>query len=239
MRLFVNLVVTSLAYSNLQQNIAKFNKAYIGVLNSYLINGILNTAKESAKTKNEELLSAAVSAYEKLPRNKVIRSRDEIYLEYYQRTGETDKYLKYARGFCNNQLMRISIDSIESTNKLTSQLLEKLVKSGGLTMLDSSKIALIKASSANLEKNRISQSLNKFSWEVSQKSTDTNLLRDAMNWSKHSLELFPGKAAFLDTYANLLYKLGNKEDAITKEEEALQAAIKENYKDSNTMRKNS
>jgi thiol-disulfide isomerase/thioredoxin len=233
-----NLITTSLAYSNLQQNISKFNVIYQGIVNTFLSNGILNTVREAAISKNEDLLSSAVSAYDKLPKNSIIRSTDEIYLEYYQRTGETDKYLKYATDLCNNQLMQISVDSIENMDKKSARLFEKLFNSGVLSKFDSSKIVQLKASSANLERNKIGNSLNRYAWEVFKKESNTKLLQNAMLWSKRSLELSPDNVLFSDTYANILYKLGHKEEAISKEEETLKEAIKENYKDSNAMEEN-
>ena len=68
--------------------------------------------------------------------------------------------------------------------------------------------------------------------------SNKNALQDALRWSGRSLELSPNNALWLDTYANLLYKLGQEEKAITKEEEALHYADKNSAKGlSETLRK--
>jgi len=78
--------------------------------------------------------------------------------------------------------------------------------------------------------NRISETLNSITWEVFERVSDTKTLQDALRWSGRSLELSPKSSYKLDTYTNLLYKLGQKEEAIAKEEDALRFAEKKNIK---------
>ncbi|WPV67800.1 glycoside hydrolase family 2 protein [Chitinophaga sp. LS1] len=67
--------------------------------------------------------------------------------------------------------------------------------------------------------------LNNFAWEVFQHLEDTNALKAALSWSKRTLQ--EGEAiTFMDTYANLLYKLGKKDEAISVEEKAVNMAAK-------------
>ena len=75
-----------------------------------------------------------------------------------------------------------------------------------------------------MTRDRTSQKLNDIAWEVFGATSDKDALQKALGWSKRSLELFPENSASIDTYANLLYKLGQKEEAISKEEEALKYA---------------
>jgi tetratricopeptide (TPR) repeat protein len=65
--------------------------------------------------------------------------------------------------------------------------------------------------------------LNTFAWSVFENVSDKNILSSALSWSKRSVqqEENPG---FIDTYANLLYKLGQKDEAITWEQKALNLA---------------
>ena len=67
----------------------------------------------------------------------------------------------------------------------------------------------------------MSEKLNNISWKVFEEVSDKAMLQNALAWSKRSLELTPQNAGWMDTYANILYKLGQKEEAIAKEEEAL------------------
>jgi tetratricopeptide (TPR) repeat protein len=65
---------------------------------------------------------------------------------------------------------------------------------------------------------------------VFERVSNKKTLQDALRWSSRSLELSPNSSYKLDTYANLLYKLGQKEEAIAKEEEALRFANKKEVK---------
>lgn len=62
--------------------------------------------------------------------------------------------------------------------------------------------------------------LNDFAWTVFQNCPDMMCVSDALDWSKRS---FKDKAepAYMDTYANILYKMGKKDDAIAWEQKAL------------------
>lgn len=71
-----------------------------------------------------------------------------------------------------------------------------------------------------------SGNLNSFAWTAFENVKDKALLEKALGWSKQSLK-DGDNAAFLDTYANLLYKTGNNKEAIEQQTKALEAARKE------------
>ncbi len=62
--------------------------------------------------------------------------------------------------------------------------------------------------------------LNQYAWTVFENVKDASVLADALEWSKRS---FAAKEnpMFIDTYANILYKLGKKEEAIRWEQKAI------------------
>ena len=224
------LKVNSLAYKNLLKNKMIFAGKLFGYTHIYLLAGVMNTMRDAATSKNEQLLATVIEAYDQLPKISSLKQKDEIYMEYYQRTGDTDNYLKYATNFCNNQLMKISKDSIDKKDGLVIQLIEKQISAGVFAKIDSTQLAQLKEFSAHAERNRIGESLNNIAWEVFQKVSDKDVLYNALSWSKRSLELSPKNSLWLDTYANLLYKLGQKQEAISAEEEALCFAAKKNIK---------
>ena len=159
-------------------------------------------------------------------------------MEYYQRAGNTNKYLKYATGFCNNYLMKISKDSIDKKDQLTLQLIENQIKSGALAKIDSVQLAQLRQYPVHAERDKISESLNNVAWKFFETTSDKKALNDALSWSKRSLEIYPENPMWMDTYANLLYKLGKNEEAVALEEEALELVgkgSKEGFK--NTLQK--
>ena len=66
--------------------------------------------------------------------------------------------------------------------------------------------------------------LNQFAWTVFQNCSDETCLQNALAWSKRSFERdqTPG---FMDTYANILYRLGKKEEALQWEQKAMDTAM--------------
>ncbi|MGN6509250.1 MAG: thioredoxin fold domain-containing protein [Chitinophaga sp.] len=64
------------------------------------------------------------------------------------------------------------------------------------------------------------QMLNQFAWTVFENCPDMNCVTEALEWSKRSLEK-GDEPMFMDTYANILYKLGKKEEAIAVQEKAV------------------
>jgi tetratricopeptide (TPR) repeat protein len=65
--------------------------------------------------------------------------------------------------------------------------------------------------------------LNNSAWEVFETSSDPRQLRSALAWAQRAIELDPKSQGWWDTYANLLYKLGNPAKAIEAERKAVAA----------------
>jgi len=67
------------------------------------------------------------------------------------------------------------------------------------------------------------QQINSLAWAVFEQSSDTEDLQKALKWSEISVKL-EKDPSYIDTLANLHFKLGNKEKAIELEKEALELA---------------
>lgn len=68
----------------------------------------------------------------------------------------------------------------------------------------------------NLENNQ----LNSYAWSIFQNCEDINCINMALNWAKHASDA-SNEPGFMDTYANLLYKAGQKDKAIAVQQKAL------------------
>ncbi|SHN45743.1 glycoside hydrolase family 2 protein [Chitinophaga sp. CF418] len=66
-----------------------------------------------------------------------------------------------------------------------------------------------------------SMMLNNFAWAVFENVSDTTLLKMALTWSKYSMEEGISPQS-IDTYANLLHKLGNQKEAIEWQQKAIE-----------------
>lgn len=71
------------------------------------------------------------------------------------------------------------------------------------------------------------QDINAFAWDVYLNVTDRKLINGAIKWMEKAISLDTiGVEYWMDTYANLLYKVGRKEEAIQWEEKAMNASKK-------------
>ena len=71
--------------------------------------------------------------------------------------------------------------------------------------------------------NATAEELNSYAWTVFQNCPDMKCVSEALEWSKRSIDK-NNNPEFIDTYANILYKLGKKDDAIMWEKKALDIA---------------
>jgi len=65
--------------------------------------------------------------------------------------------------------------------------------------------------------------LNSYAWTVFQNCPNMKCVSEALDWSKRSFESIKNPA-FIDTYANILYKLGKKDEALNWEQKAYDLA---------------
>ena len=81
-------------------------------------------------------------------------------------------------------------------------------------------VAYMKSYSENVGNDQ----LNEFAWTVFQNCSDETCLQNALEWSKRSFDK-SGTPGFMDTYANILYRLGRKDEALEWEGKAKDAAL--------------
>lgn len=70
-------------------------------------------------------------------------------------------------------------------------------------------------------KSRIANQANEAAWHVVENETDSETIKKALKWSKTSLDIYENNPYFLDTYAQLLYKSGDKTEGIKFQEKAV------------------
>lgn len=66
--------------------------------------------------------------------------------------------------------------------------------------------------------------------EFFKRSNDENILKKALAWQKQVIDHHPQEPDYLDTYANLLHKLGHKEEAIQWETKAIDLNVADTQK---------
>jgi len=220
------LNVTAEAFKNLKANEALFLEKKLPVGNM-MGSSIVTTITNAAKTKDEKQLNAAISAYELLPQeSKDVSSAETLYMTYYKGTGDNENYVKYASQQAN-KLMKTTDAELVEMSKASVLKFEEDAKAGKFGQLNAENYAQGKNYFEAIDKSKIMFGLNENAWEVFKRSSDKNLLKLALGWSERTLQLNPESSQFLDTYANLLFKLGRQKEAIEQQEKAVSFVNKE------------
>ena len=226
----IQLKINDFAYQNLLKYRNEYMPKLFGDVSFILVAGVCNTVKEASQSKNEDLLKSAISIFDQIPTDTRLKTKEEIYMDYYKRTKEVDKYLKHTTLFCNNNLMKVSLDTILKRDSSMLQVFNQQVASGVFSQYDSTQLELLKKSMSHLVRDGISTGLNNHAWYVFENISDSKSLQEALNWSDRSLLLDPNNGLWMDTNANLLYKLGRKEEAIKQEKKAIELYSKDGKK---------
>lgn len=220
-----NIDIHSLAYKNLIENRDSFPRNMRRTIQYYISSSINNSFRIASKNKDLKLLEEVVAENEKNPSKATSNSKDELYMNFYKETKEWEKYIIHASNYCNRSLMQVSADSLQKLNKRVIDLFDKDQSAFKKAGYDSTRIAEVRKSMAHAQRSRYSLALNDIAWNFFEHATDAEDLQNALKWSERALEISPDNHMFIDTYANLLYKLGQKDKAIEKETEALSIAI--------------
>lgn len=146
-------------------------------------------------------------------------------LYFYRGIKDTTKYLPFAAAHYDRFFMNLTPVEMKEQDSISRQNFLTVLKSRNLP--DSVIDRLMVAAS----KNRLisfAGELNNGAWLIYTSSNDTAYLNKALSWIEKALE-FAQFAALMDTYAKLLYKTGNKTDAVKWETKAIEASVNNKY----------
>lgn len=145
-------------------------------------------------------------------------------VRYFYEIKDTVQYIREAIQFLDNNHVRLTADSLKRMDE---------------RLMNPRKVAV--GSKAKPRPQMMPQSqfihmdLNEHAWHIYEMSSKTDDLERALKWSYLSQEFFNslykntahpmrlGNPAYMDTYAQLLYKLGRKEEAIEWQTKAVEA----------------
>lgn len=148
-------------------------------------------------------------------------------LRYYERTGDTARYLSEALRYYDRFYMTLSVDSIRGIDaQRRRELLDKTPKRDSLLPNGTLRRYATIAYAPIVQ--RFSAELNNGAWNVYKRTGDAERLRTALQWSERSLQFYESPEA-LDTYARLLYTLGDRARAVETEEKSLRLRKERGY----------
>jgi tetratricopeptide (TPR) repeat protein len=169
---------------------------------------------------DETLLKKAVNAFQQIPYEMGMKQVEECYMDYYQQTNEPEKYIAHARLLVADVLKMLDSEELLMKNNTSYQNLVKRMASETDSARIKSLDRLIKGR-PDMERGQLCQKLNGIAWYIFETSSDEAELKEALTWSEKTVQVKPTTSGFLDTNANILYKLGRKEEAIALQKKAV------------------
>lgn len=232
-----------LAYSNrkITDSIYKFEPLKTRVdMNNAIIS---NTLQNAIKTKNANQAHYAAS-FAKATYGKNINMGNRVYssnmISYHKAVNDTTCYFRLAIPFYDRYYMMLSADSIkkgeekrrisfaeknfkkpnENAKVVTKSEFDSIRKQLPTTAEQHTTYMVVSENGNNT----YATTLNNVAWSFYETGTrNINYLTKAMLWSRRSIELEPN-AAYYDTLAHLLYRLGYETEAIKTQENAIAQA---------------
>lgn len=148
-------------------------------------------------------------------------------LRYYEKTADSVRYLSEAVRYYNRFYMTIPVDSVKRADSLRRMELIARSPKRDTVLPDGSRKRYSQTAYAPVVQ-RYAAELNNGAWNVYKKTTDTQLLNTAMQWSERALQFYESPEV-LDTYAHVAYQLGHTAKAIEAEEKAIRLRQKMGY----------
>lgn len=208
-------------------------------INNFIIK---NTLASAIKTKNVNQAHYAATFAKNSYTNDVkrgARAYSSNMLDYYSAVNDTTCYFKSAISFYDNYYMVLSADSIKKAElKRQISFAENNMKGNNqntkvISKADFEEIKKRRPASnernttfvvVDNSSNSFATTLNNVAWRFYTSGTENiNYLTKAMLWSRRSIDLQPN-AAYYDTLAHILYRLGYQTEAIKTQEDAIAKA---------------
>lgn len=198
---------------------------------SGLFRAIENDFKKAVADKSEAGLEANVATRQQMstlmqpmkPTSEAAESEANGYrMRFYQQTKNVDKYRLLATAEAG-KLMAVSIDSVKAKNEAAYKRFQMQTAMMPDSIKSRDGFKKYAGSMKNAETGQMAMKLNSLAWTYYETMTDPKDLNQALTWSAKSLD-YDRSGMYLDTYANLLSKLGRKAEAVKTQEEAIAKA---------------
>lgn len=196
-----------------------------------LQNGVLASARRAIKEKDRPRLEAALAANTRLARRPqdAARLNDDLTMEYYKAAKDAGKYAEATRNFMATYVEKANLDSLRALDeRMYAQMLQPFLTGKRDTTSEQGReeYAQIRKYARTMNAAPVVSQYNRAAWGFYETVSDRAALRQALAWSKRSLDLEPENPAYVDTYAHLLYKLGQQAEALRWQQQALDLARK-------------
>ena len=195
---------------NLQKRIAANNKI------------IFKSKSKAIKEKNSSYAEkvANFSAGIQTDRTQSRKSHDRNMIDFYKGISDTSSFLLASVKYYDQYLMTIRVDSVQRVDSMRRRDMFAYAVPDRVTQASGSKVLMRSSPYAPMTQN-FTNELNDGAWTIYIYTHDLFYMAKALSWAKRATEFYENPAA-IDTYARLLYRTGNREEAVNWEEKAIQ-----------------
>ena len=198
----------------------------IGVNNRIIYKSMRRAVRDKNLEYAYKVASFARNTHTKNPQA-ATKAYDSNILEYYRQTHDTLNYLVRVINYYDNYYMTINVDSVKKKDSLYRLAL--MAKQEGERTTRGDSVVYKKSISYAPITQVFTRNLNEGAWTIYTWTNDPLYLKKALQWSARANEFYESPEA-ADTYARLLYKTGNKNEAIQQESKAIDLRKKRGYK---------
>lgn len=185
-----------------------------------------NTFKKVIDSRDKAMLERLIEAVRTTSYSEVGFEAEEkqFRLEYAKITRDGDNFKKIA----SRETAKLMGKTAEILADETARNIEDFKAGAKAKNLDETtpQFKMVLDNLANNAEKSTSFQLNEYAWGYVQMISNSTDLEEAIKWSERAISLVESPAT-LDTYANLLSKLGRKKEAIKAEKKAIKLAKKE------------
>lgn len=188
------------------------------------INGILVAKSKAKAIREKDVKYAERVAYFSSSTYTDARDARKYYekamIDYYRGVKDTVSFLQSSVKYYDHYLMSISVDSMKKADKERQDQMLHEAASPDKTLLQNGSIRQQSVSFAPATQYYTNE-LNAGAWTIYSMTHDPYYNSKALAWAKRAIEFFEQPAA-MDTYARLLYRTGNRSEAIAIQEKAIE-----------------
>lgn len=206
-------------------------KERIEINNKVIIKSLSKAIQDKNKTYANAVANFRASTYSYKNYQDYQRAYDIVMLSFYKGIKDTQSLINLSIRFYEVNVMKFSVDSIlridslNNTNTINSNS-SNFNKNQFLSIDTTSKNTIKTTSTSSSLASFYANILNEGAWSMYTFTKDIFKIRKALDWAKRAIE-FDRNYAVIDSYARLLYRTNNIEEAILMEKEAIALAKKE------------
>ena len=224
-------LIGSKAEQYMHKDNRNFNDAWflMSVQKRVSINGRINSKSknkaiaEKDRSYAERVASYTASTY--TDRTQARRAYDKNMIDYYKGVQDTSTYLIKTALFYDEYFMNINVDSVKKVDSIRLREMFAAAQPNPNTVQSNGSGTIARATvQFNPSTQYFTNELNTAAWAVYTYTHDADYNAKALSWAKRANEFIENPGA-MDTYARLLYRTGNKEEAISWEEKAIKLNI--------------